>query len=210
MIGMTLVLFDCDEITERLGWLAQNVRENNLIGVMPQTVTGPIDVIDRLNAMGVYSLIAFYAFGRGEMDAIEAAKSVFENPFYKIVTEYAESALIFYFHESPATDSDVLEDMIVRNIWNVDDYIVYQTPMQYMYGSEETAFFLVILGVTAPEGYDPQAEYEDWLEENFQVDVDIEYDMAYLKANHMSLEQAKSLTKWGFDYKLVSYYGQMK
>ena len=116
------------DAAESLDALANDERANMGLGVLPETICGAVEVIERLRALppDEYAIAAFYEDGWGWEKLPEVYMKIMSDPLFRIICDFSDSILV---HER--TGREVIlppyEDTISRLVRNARDFIVYQT-----------------------------------------------------------------------------------
>ena len=116
------------DAAESLHTLANDVAANQGIGVLPETVCGAVEVIERLGIIphDEYAFITFHEDGWGWDGAFDALGKINRNPLFRLVYTFSEKVLI---HEHSGNHGVRFScgDMIARTVWKAQDYIIYKT-----------------------------------------------------------------------------------
>jgi len=116
------------DAAESLHTLANDERANRGIGVLPETICWPVEVIERLGIIShdEYAFIAFHEDGWGWDGAFDALGKITQNPLFRLVSNFSETVLI---HEHSGNHGVHFScgDMIARTVWKAQDYIIYKT-----------------------------------------------------------------------------------
>lgn len=113
---------DVDIIAQELDLLARDKNANTGIGVRPQTILGNIDVINRLNEISVYNLLAFHTDGWGAQGLIDAITEIVENPLFGLTSSHTKTMLLCF---RSAVNPETLEAATDKLSWDACDFIQY-------------------------------------------------------------------------------------
>jgi len=138
-------------VAENLNTLAIDKDANYGVGVSPETVCGAIEIIARLKELsyGRYAIVVFYENGHGETGLLNAITKINGDFYFRIAAEFAEAALIHERCSRKVSSYKHPGDKWPQRLWNVRDYIVYQTEDSR---SSKEAEALVLLALPVPEG----------------------------------------------------------
>ena len=140
------------DAADSLHTLANDEDANRGTGVLPETVCGSVEVIERLRAIShdEYALIAFYEDGWGWDGAFNALEKNSMNPLFRLVSEFSEKILI-HEHSGKHGVRFSCGEMIARTVWKAQDFIVYQT-VNHQDSAAKSTLVLMILkrGVHTP------------------------------------------------------------
>ena len=116
------------DAAESLHTLANDERANRGIGVLPETICWPVEVIERLGIIPYdeYAFIAFHEDGWEWNGAFDALGKISRNPLFRLVNNFSEKVLI-HEHSGKHGVRFSCGDMIARTFWNAQDYIIYKT-----------------------------------------------------------------------------------